>query len=309
MDSHDHAVSDCLHVEQPQSQSASRKLIYASALCFVFFLAELLGGIYSNSLALISDSFHMLSDVSGFAISLASIWIASRPRTARHSYGFHRAEILGAVISVLLIWVLTGILLMEAIARIQNPVDINAPVMLITSTLGLIVNLIVLYILGGHHHGHSHSHHHPPIIEELEDDIEAGKNRMTQQTNDDQTTSLVASPVQASNDVHQNINLRAAIIHAVGDALFSLGVIIASLIIFFNPELKIVDPICTFVFSIIVLYTTLRILKDSVFVLMESTPLHIDADKLKLELSNIFGVADVHCFHVWLLSIGRVISN
>ena len=311
MDSNaDDSINDCIRVDQPHGDDASRKLVYASILCFVFFLAELFGGIFANSLALISDSFHMLSDVSGFAISLASIWIASKPKTTRHSYGFHRYEVLGALSSVLLIWVLTGILLSEAIERIKNPVDINAPIMLLTSTLGLVVNLIVLFLLGAHNHGHSHSHHHPNI-EELEEEIDAGRNRMTS-TEDSHVfdksspTHALLSPIEVVDQDPTNINLRAAIIHAIGDALFSVGVIIASLVIFFKPEWKIVDPICTFVFSLIVLYTTVRILKDSVFVLMEATPSHVDADRLKLELSRIFGVSDVHCFHVWLLSIGRV---
>lgn len=295
---------ECIRVDQ--GDKASRKLIYASILCFLFFLAELCGGLFANSLALISDSFHMLSDVSGFAISLASIWLAKRPSTSTHSYGFHRAEILGAVMSVLLIWILTGILLSEAIERIKKPVDINAPVMLITSSLGLVVNLVVLFVLGGHH---SHNHSHAPDIEDLEEDIDTGRNRMTKTpeiSNKSPAASLLSSEIVEEHHVHQNINLRAAIIHALGDALFSLGVIIASLIIFFKPEWKIVDPICTFIFSIIVLYTTLRILKDSIFVLMEATPAHVDVERLKQELNKIPGVKDLHCFHVWLLSIGRV---
>ena len=312
----DHSDSDCVAIDREQDHEASRKLIYASILCFTFFLAELIGGLLSNSLALVSDSFHMLSDVSGFAISLASIWISSRPRTATHSFGFARAEILGALFSVLLIWVLTGILLTEAIDRIRNPVEINATLMLVTSCGGLFVNGLVLFILGGHSHaGHHHGHAHN--IEVLGDDIDSGRNRMTKQQHSEESSpnsDRYQNPLLGhSNDIidmahnHENINIRAAIIHALGDALFSVGVIIASLVIFFKPEWKIVDPICTFIFSIIVLYTTLRILKDSIFVLMEATPPHIDSEKLKLELSRIYGVSDVHCFHVWLLSIGRVL--
>eukprot|EP00834_Sanchytrium_tribonematis_P003190 NODE_116_length_18347_cov_2.280962.p6 type:complete len:327 gc:universal NODE_116_length_18347_cov_2.280962:15428-16408(+) len=308
---HSDVDSNCLMIEQ-QDNKASRKLIYASILCFLFFLAELLGGIFANSLALISDSFHMLSDVSGFAISLASIWIASKPKTSRHSFGFHRAEIIGAVLSVLLIWVLTGILLSEAVERIKNPVEINAPIMLLTSIAGLVVNIVVLFVLGGHHHA-GHSHHHPNI-EELGEEIESGRNRMTNSVAGSNSASpsptritLVEPDVRVTEERHDNINIRAAIIHALGDALFSVGVIIASLIIYFKPEYHIVDPISTIFFSIIVLFTTLRILKDSLFVLMEASPSNIDVDRLKFELSGIAGVNDIHCFHVWLLSIGRVI--
>jgi len=126
--------------------------------------AEITGGLMANSLAILTDAAHMFSDFCGFFISIASIKIAKRPSTKTHSYGYHRAEIIGALVSVVLIWGLTLWLVVEAVDRIQNQdFEINQDFMLYTSIFGLISNLLMMKVLhGGHGHshdgGHGHSH-------------------------------------------------------------------------------------------------------------------------------------------------------
>ena len=157
---------------------------------------EVVGGVLSNSLAIATDAAHLLTDLASFMISLFAIWMSSKPRTERMSFGWHRAEVLGAIVSVLMIWVVTGILVYMAVLRvIQQDFEIDSKVMLITSGLGVLVNIIMGASL--HQHGHSHGggggHGHGG------EDPEAGHGKQ------------------------ENINVTAAFIHVIGDFLQSLG--------------------------------------------------------------------------------------
>lgn len=106
-------------------------------------LAEIVGGYLSNSLAIATDAAHLLTDFASFMISLFSLWIATRPATRRMSFGWYRSEVIGALTSVLLIWVVTGILVYLAVERVvQKDFEIDAFMMLITSGLGVLVNLM-----------------------------------------------------------------------------------------------------------------------------------------------------------------------
>ncbi|EDO30554.1 predicted protein [Nematostella vectensis] len=245
------------------SSNPTRRLRIASFLCLFFMIAEFVGGYFSNSLAIMTDAAHMLSDFAGFMISLFAIWVATRPATKTLSYGWYRAEVMGAVLSVLVIWVLTGVLVYMALQRlIMKEYEVDAKVMLITASGGLLINVIMGAILYQKGHGHSHG------------------------------------------EEEENVNVRAAFIHVIGDFLQSLGVFVAALIIWFKPEWAIADPICTFIFSIIVLFTTLAILKDALIVLMEGMPKGLSFNDLKTSLTAIPGVEAVHDLHVWSLTVG-----
>ena len=102
-----------------------------------------------------------------------------------------------------------------------------------------------------------------------------------------------------------NINVESAYLHVMGDMLMSVGVIIASVIVYVNPALKIADPICTYLFSIIVCFTTIPVFKDCIRVMMEGTPEHIDIEKLMEDIFAIEGVEEIHDFHVWSISVGK----
>ena len=106
-------------------------------------IMEIVGGVLANSLAIATDAAHLLTDFASFMISLFSLWVANRPATKRMSFGWHRAEVIGATVSVLLIWVVTGILLYMAVQRcIHRDFEIDATVMLITSGVGVLVNIV-----------------------------------------------------------------------------------------------------------------------------------------------------------------------
>lgn len=149
---------------------ASRKLSRAAAFCLFFMLVEVVGGLYANSLAVLTDAAHLLTDIAGFAISLFAIWATSWESTAIQSYGFFRLEILGALVSIQFIWLMTGMLLYEATGRLVDSGDdaVDGKVMFLVASLGLVVNIIMIAVLGhdghshgpgGHEHHEAHDHH------------------------------------------------------------------------------------------------------------------------------------------------------
>lgn len=135
------------HCHKPRQEGvdkiARRKLITASILCVVFIIVEVVGGVMSNSLAIATDAAHLLTDFASFMISLLALWMAGRQSTTKFSFGWYRAEVLGALISVVMIWVITAILVFLAIDRIVNKdFEVNATVMLITSGFAILVNVV-----------------------------------------------------------------------------------------------------------------------------------------------------------------------
>lgn len=295
------------------TKTAQRKLTIASIVCLLFMIAEFVGGYVSNSLAIMTDAAHLLSDFGGFMISLFALWLGTRKPSKKLSFGWHRAEVMGALVSVLIIWVLTGILVYEAATRVRDPAyEIKPVVMLITSGVGVLVNIILGITLHGSGHGHSHglggghghshggsNHGHSHNDEASQSPQEVGSEGSSTQSSE--TDAILKT---TKSKLKKDLNVRAAFIHVLGDLVQSVGVFIAALMIYFKPEWKVADPICTFLFSILVLFTTLTILKDIVLVLMEGTPKGLDFKEVMEDLQNIRAVKMVHNLHIWSLTMG-----
>ncbi len=334
-----------------------KKLWIVSGICLIFMTIEIIGGYFANSIAIMSDAAHLLSDLLGFIISIVSIYISRSRATHQMSFGYHRAEVIGALVSVTLIWGLTIWLLYEATLRIVNPDKVNGLIMLITAVIGFVFNIVMGVILAyqgidhnlhSHHddeHGHSHGgakelkeveaehaaedhgHSHAkddPGHSHGKDDHGHSHGKDDHGHSHDNSNTHTTAPQEFKKkktqtpEVHQqpddhghshdsqNINLHAALVHVMGDAVQNLGVVIAGLIIYFYPEASIADPICTYIFSIIVVFTTIRILKDCISVLMEGSPVKFDMEKLENDLHGITGVKEIHDLHVWSLSVGKL---
>ncbi|KAF9312011.1 hypothetical protein BG003_006739 [Podila horticola] len=329
--------------EMQESEKDKRRLKIAIALCSTFFCVELAGGLLADSLALLSDSFHLLTDITSFIISLGAIYLSHRPSTATHTFGYHRAEVLGALFSIFLIWGLTLLLVMEAYDRVRHPIDIDGKTMSIIAGLGVCVNVVLMFVLGGHHHHHGHSHghghdhghghshdhgssghaHHAPLRSQEDHDHD----------DHDHDGSISHKPIaQHDHDHdhdhdhehghghshgqghgsgghhhhHTNLNITAATLHVLGDLLSSVGVLISSLIITFYPSLTFLDPICTFIFSILVIATTVGVFKQSMAVLMERVPHGMNTEDVRETICDVQGVLEVKSLHVWSLTIGKV---
>jgi len=304
------------------NNSSKNKLIKVLCVSSLFFLIELTGGLISGSLALLSDSFHLLSDVIGFLISLIAVIVAQRKPTKKYSFGYHRAEIIGAVLSLVFIWVLTIGLVIGAIDRLKNPVEINSKIMLITAIIGVFINIILAFTLHSHDHGHGHGHdhshghehghihensheEHTDIIVHNPDNYNPHSPTHTQDCNSEHHDENTSGHNLIENYKKENINVKAAIIHILGDLISSLGVVLAATIIYFDPSKVYIDPICTFIFSIIVIFTTINLLKQTLSVIMESTPEQIDSDEVIKDIKEIRGIVDIHDLHIWNITIGK----
>ena len=306
---------DSSHVEnnalfyKKQQDEAIRKLTWVCVICTIFMIIEIIGGYLANSIAIMSDAAHLLSDLLGFIISIISIYISRKVAKNNMSYGYHRAEIIGALVSIVLIWALTIWLLYEATLRIIVTPPVDGIIMIIIAIIGFSFNVIMGIVLAkaGVPHSHGlHSHHHDHENGEdhhhHEHEHEHGEEHHHHNDSDNEEIALY------EEDEHKNtnVNLRASFIHVLGDALQNVGVLIAGAIIALFPNFSIADPICTYIFSIIVGLTTIRILKDCIFVLMEGSPVAVDIDELEKDLNNIKGVKEIHDLHVWSLSIGKM---
>lgn len=275
------------------AQASLKKLVLASVLCFIFMVGEFVGGMLANSLAILTDSAHLLSDLLGFGISIAAVLIGRRPASAKTSYGYHRTEVLGALASISLIWALTIILVYEAVQRVINPEEVDGLVMLITSVCGLAINILLTKVLhqhGGHSHAHNHHHH-----KHKSKDVTLKSVNIQEETHSE----------AAHHKEVMNINVKAALIHVIGDLVQSVGVMIAAIIIYCQPSWHIADPICTFLFSILVVATTVPILRECLSILLEQTPGNVNIAHLSEDLESIQGVIEMHDLHVWSLSAGK----
>uniref|UniRef100_A0A8B9QT97 Proton-coupled zinc antiporter SLC30A8 n=1 Tax=Anas platyrhynchos TaxID=8839 RepID=A0A8B9QT97_ANAPL len=268
---HCHGYSQAYENRKREQHQAQRKLCAASVICIFFMVAEITGeygGQIAGSLAVITDAAHILVDLTSFLISLVSLWLASKPSTKQLTFGWHRAEILGALMSMVIIWMVTGVLTYLASMRLLHPdYDIDATVMLITSACAMLANIL----------------------------------RRAQ------TRETLVTPLE--KPALKNASLRAAFVHAIGDLFQSISVLISALIIFFKPEYKIADPICTFVFSIFVLATTITILRDILIVLMEGTAKGLTYDEIKARILAVEKVESVHNLHLWSLTMNQTILS
>ncbi|XP_030628372.1 zinc transporter 2 [Chanos chanos] len=277
--------------ENREKLMAKKKLYIASMVCLVFMIGEVIGGYLAHSLAIMTDAAHLLTDFGSMMVSLFSLWISSRPPTKTMNFGWHRSEILGALASVLSIWIVTGVLVYLAIERIvRNDYEIEGHVMLITSGCAVVVNIIMAYILHHSTNFHSHGSGYHKIDEDGLSPIGHGHSH-----------SLLGA--------HGNTSVRAAFIHVLGDLLQSVGVMVAATIIYFRPEYKVADPICTFLFSVFVLGTTVTILRDVFRILMEGAPKGIEFNSVKEVLLSLKAVKAMHSLRLWALTVGQTLLS
>ncbi|XP_016138043.1 zinc transporter 8-like [Sinocyclocheilus grahami] len=300
---HCHDNSRALEDREREKKLAKKRLYIVSVVCLVFMVGEILGGYFAGSLAVMTDAAHLLVDLTSFIISLCSLWLSSRPATRTLNYGWHRAEILGALLSVFTIWLVTGVLVYLAVERIiHDDFTIEGTVMLITSGCAVLANIIMAFTLhqSGHGHshgglsgGHGHSHDH----------------RKKNGHSNSNANHYDVEKHGSGKRQQANASVRAAFVHVIGDLLQSVSVLVSALVIFFKPEYKIADPICTFLFSLFVLGTTITIMRDIIIVLMEGTPAGVNYNEVREQLLKVKGVKAVHNLHIWALTMNQAVLS
>lgn len=294
---------DITRLESEERSKSSRKLYGLIIFYLIFMAVEIVGGIKSNSLAVLTDAVHLLSDVFGFSISLFAVWASGWQATPQQSFGFSRVEVLGALFSVQLIWLISGILIYEAVNRILHKnAKVDGKLMFAIAAFGFISNMILVTWLG-----HNHSHHDCGHQDHHDHHHHQESDKLCSMNEEEESHKLVSSSPEKTKIL--NINLQGAYLHVMADLIQSAGVMIAGGIIWAKPEWLVVDLFCTLGFSVLVLTTTLTMLKNIFGILMERAPTEINIAMLESGLKSIKGVGHVHDLHVWAITVGKAVMS
>lgn len=249
--SHSHAHS---HGHHHHHTGNKRALFGAFVLIASFMVVEVIGGFLTNSLALLSDAGHMLSDAVALGLSFFAIKLGERQATKNKTYGYKRFEIIAAALNGITLLGISIYIVVEAFQRIVDPPEVQSLGMLTISVIGLLVNILAAIML-------------------------------------------------MRGDKDENLNVRSAFLHVIGDMLGSVGAIAAALLIYFFGW-GIADPIASVIVACLILISGWRVTKDSFHILMEGAPEQIDSGEVKQALLKIPNVKEVHDLHLWSITSG-----
>lgn len=226
----------------------------ALSITACYALIELAGGLWTGSLALLSDAGHMFSDAMALALAAIAARLAQRPAGHRHTYGWARAEVIGALLNSLLMLAIILALVVEAVVRLHEPRPVAAAGMMLIAFIGMLVNIVVAYLMS--------------------------RGEMT-------------------------LGARAALLHVLGDLVSSFAAVLAGAVIYATGWLPI-DPILSLAIAGLILVGTLRLLRDTLHVLMEGVPPALELPVIGQALAKLPGVASVHDLHVWSIAPDRI---
>lgn len=249
---HHHGHDHHSHTKQTNNRKG---LLIALGVTTVIMFLEFFGGLVTNSLALLSDSGHMLSDVGSLFFSLLAMWAAAKPATDSKQFGYHRFEILAALFNGLTLLTIAILILIEAYERLLTPQPVGSNMMIVIAITGLLANLVSAWAL------------------------------------------------LRQGDVKDNINIRSAYLHIIGDALGSVGAIAAGLLMYFYSW-YLADPIISAVVAVMILKGAYGVIMQSLHILMEGKPHGIDTGTVKDSLRDIEGVVDIHDLRIWTITSG-----
>ncbi len=217
-------------------------------------LVEAVGGWLSNSLALLSDAGHMLTDAGALGLSLLALKVGDLPPSTTKTFGYRRFEILAALMNGLALWAIVGVILHEAYHRLQAPQAVGAMGMITIAAIGLSVNLMSLYLL------HTHK--------------------------------------------DENLNIRGAFLHVMADSLGSVGALVAGLIIL-KTGWTLVDPLVSLAICTLILWSSWRLVKDAIHILLLGVPSHINYRDVEQEILSHQGVCCLYDLHIWSIASGH----
>ncbi len=229
-----------------------RRLAIALLVTAGILVAEVVGGFLANSLALLSDAGHVLTDLVALVFSYLAARFATRPATHRRTFGFYRLEILSALANGVTLVVVSLVIFYEAYHRLQAPVPVKGLEVFVIATIGLLGNLLAAWLLG---------------------------------------------------DAGGGLNIRGAMLHVLGDAVSSVGVIIGGLVIIFTGW-YLIDPLLSVGIGLLIIFGALRLITESVDILLEATPKSLDLPEMVEDVLGVEGVRDLHDVHVWSITSG-----
>ncbi|GLV33325.1 Zinc transporter 86D [Carabus blaptoides fortunei] len=267
----------------------SRNLFLFLLLNLSFAFVELLYGIWTNSLGLISDSFHMFFDCTGLLAGLAASVITKWRANDKYSYGYVRAEVLAGFVNGLFLLFISFFIMSEAVERLIEPPEVKHERLFVVSVLGLLVNLVGIYAFQhGHAHGHSHGggggHGH-------------SHNSHGHAHNHHGHDSLDVDATAYNSQI-----MKGVFLHILADTLGSVGVIISSVLMQMFGWM-IADPICSIFIAVLIALSVLALIKDSVLILMQRQPIALDhvLPQCYQKVVGLAGVYSVQEPHFWTL--------
>ncbi|MBZ5537892.1 MAG: cation diffusion facilitator family transporter [Acidobacteriia bacterium] len=231
------------------------RLLLTILLNLVIFVAELIFGIVANSLALITDAFHNLTDFSSAVISLTAHRISQREADSRRTFGYQRVEILAAVLNVAVLFAVAGVIFIKAFHRLQSPAPVRGGLMFGVALVALMAN--------------------------------------------------VAAAMLLRESAKENLNVRSTFVHALSDALSSLGAMIAGVFVMVKGW-EITDSLASLLIGVFIVWGGWGILKEATNILLNAAPRWIKVDDIKARLEQLPEVEGVHHIHVWSSSSASV---
>jgi cation diffusion facilitator family transporter len=275
----------------PGEARQARRLTMVLALVSGFFVVELGGALAAGSVVLQADALHLLMDVLAIAVSLFAMRLAVRRPTPRFTFGLRRAEPVAAIFSGVLVLATTAGIVFEGVEALRERTPPRAGIMLAVAVLALLVNGTSAWLLHDAI-GHGHSHAHDPDNPDDHDD---------DHDHDDHDHDHDHRPARPGG---HSLNLRGAWLHLLGDTLGALAALVAALFIRFGGH-PAADPIASFVVAAILLFGSLRLLRDATGVLLEAAPPHLPVQAIHEVVATFPGVSSVHDLHVWTLGAGH----
>lgn len=231
---------------------STKKLFWSLCVTLIIFLAESIGGILSNSLALLSDAGHVLTDAFALGLSLIAAMVMIKKPDYRATYGYQRIGIFAALINGISLVGIAIFIFIEGYKRLKSPPHIDSDIMLMIAVSGLVGNLIMAWILG---------------------------------------------------HKHEDLNIKSAWLHVIGDTISSVGVIIAGFIIKFTGWL-IIDPIVSAIVGFIIITGGIRVIKESLWIFLELSPVGFNVNEISEHLLKIPGIINIHDVHIWSIGHG-----
>jgi cobalt-zinc-cadmium efflux system protein len=253
---HDHHAHDGHGHSHGHGHAANERSVgLAALLTGGFMVAEVAGGILAGSLALLADAGHMLTDFASLALAWLGFRLTRQPADWRRTYGFDRFAVLVAFVNGIALFAIAAWIVVEAVQRLNTPVEVLGAPMLWIAAAGLAVNVLAFLVL-------------------------------------------------RSGD-KDNLNIRAAVLHVIGDLLGSVAAVVAALVILATGWMPI-DPLLSIVVALIILRSAWRVVSDSGHILLEASPPGIDSRALREQLRSALPyVLDVHHIHAWSISQER----
>ena len=234
--------------------TSEKRLFFSLGVTVLILVAEVVGGILSNSLALLSDAGHVLTDTFALGLSMMAARISRKPSDERATYGYQRVGLLAAVINGLSLLAIAAFIFHESYKRLMSPPQIDVPLMLLIAGFGLAGNVIMAVIIGRK---------------------------------------------------HEDLNIRSAWLHVLGDTLSSVGVIASGAIIYYTNWVY-ADPVAGLVIGIIIVAGGVRVVKEATTIFLEMTPEGFVVEEIAKKLCDAPEVMGVHDVHLWSVAHKRI---